>query len=136
MQLRLSALTPFLLAALVRGQIERDGAAGDASTGPLTAKDLAALPKPDAAPLPVVPCEGALLEDYELYLKDYPEKKYGTEVGALLVCQCVQGGWIDRPEPKGAAGICLIHNANSPHTHSPRRSTPSAARTSTTPTLT
>lgn len=75
MKLRLSALTPFLLGALVRGQITQDAS----GTG-LSAKDLAAVPKPGAAPLPAVPCVGALKEDYDLFLADYPEKEYGEEV--------------------------------------------------------
>lgn len=75
MKLRLSALTPFLLGAIARGQIARD-----TPTTALSAKDLASLPKPDAAPLPVVPCVGALKEDYDLYLEEYPEKTYEEEV--------------------------------------------------------
>jgi hypothetical protein len=89
MKLRLSTLTPFLLAALARGQI--------LSSGTPSSKALAAIPRPDA-PLPVVPCEGALKDEYDLYLADWPEKEYAAEVSASCMCipQLIgtEAGWM------------------------------------------
>lgn len=85
MKIRVSTLTPFLLAALARGQVVSD-------KGGYSSKDLAAVPRPDQ-PLPLVACEGALKEDYDMYLLDWPEKQYGAEVrGCVWVCVCEARG--------------------------------------------
>jgi len=88
MKLRVSTLTPFFLAALARGQIVPNGSGGASSSS----KDLATIPRPNA-PLPVVPCEGALKEEYDAYLEDWPEKEYGVEVSCVVFGGCVC--WVD-----------------------------------------
>lgn len=67
-------LTPFLLVAWgARGQIVHGGGSA------ISTKALAGIPRPDD-PLPVVACEGALKEEYDDYLWDWPEKQYGAAV--------------------------------------------------------